>query len=197
MKPDPVVQASTRSVLRLFGTEAHMAYPKGSKHGAAGFSLTELLMVVALLGLAAAVAVPQLGSDAEQHALAAARTIIFDMQYAQDLAVTCQSDVTVVFDGPGRQYYLTDSQGQTLTHPLTKRPYRVEFQQYPRLSQLNIAINLINQMDFSNDNEVTFDSLGTPTAAGTITLNHSSMDLNVMLEVQAATGRVTVSRTQP
>lgn len=158
------------------------------------FSMAEIIMVTALLAIAAAVVVPQFGDQTEQHALAAARTIVFDLQYAQDLAVTARSPVTADFASMPAQYRLADSADQTLTHPITHKPYLVELGSHPRWAGLGITVQLVDQATQTPTTDLTFDALGTPGAAGTITLSHEDLDRSVVLTVHAATGRVTVTR---
>ena len=159
-----------------------------TQRGTNGFSMTEMLMVVALLGVASAVVIPQFGSNTTQYAQAAARRISQDIQYAQDLAVTTQSPVTLSI-ASGHQYSLKDSSGAILTHPVNLKPFTVNLQDDPCISQLTI------EFDFGGATEVVFDAFGTPGAGGTITLSHSSIPSDVILTLHAATGSVTVSQT--
>lgn len=167
----------------------------GPRHPARGFSLAEVMVVLILLGISAAVVIPQFGSDIEQHALAAARTITFDLQYAQDLAVTSRSPVIADFASMPGQYRLADSGNQTLTHPITHKSYLVELGSRPQWAALTVSVQLVDQATQTPTTALTFDALGTPGAAGTITLSHEDLGRNVVLTVHAATGRVTVTRT--
>jgi len=159
------------------------------------FSMAEVIMVMALLAIAAAVVVPQFSDQTEQHALSAARMIVFDLQYAQDLAVTSRSPVTADFASMPGQYRLADSASQTLTHPITHKPYLVELGSQSQWAGLSISVQLVDQATQASTTDLTFGALGTPGAAGTIMLSHEDLDRNVLLTVHAATGRVTVTRT--
>ena len=158
------------------------------QRGTNGFTMTEMLLVVALLGVASAVAIPQFSSNTTQYAQIAARSISQDIQYAQDLAVTTQSPITLSIPS-GYEYSLKDIWGTILTHPVNRKPYSVNFQDDPDISQLNITV------DFGGATKVVFDAFGTPSTGGTITLSHSSMTSDVVLTLHAATGSVTVSQT--
>jgi len=149
--------------------------------------MAEILVVTALLGIAAGVVIPHIGSNPEQHALAAARSISQDILYAQDVAVTTQSPVTLSFSTSGYDYSIQDSSGALLTHPITRKPFTVNFLDDPHISQVNI------QVDFGQATEVVFDALGTPSAGGMITLSHPSMESDVIVTLYPATGNVTVT----
>jgi len=93
------------------------------------------------------------------------------------------------------QYRLADSADQTLTHPITHKPYLVELASRPQWAGLVITMQLVDQATQAPTTDLTFDALGTPGAAGTITLSHQDLDCGVVLTVHAATGRVTVTRS--
>ena len=156
--------------------------------GTNGFTMTEMLTVVALLGVASAVVIPQFSSNTTQYAQTAARSISHDIQYAQDIAVTTQSPITLSITSSGYEYSLKDSSGTVLTHPVSRKPFTVNFHDDPNISQLTIEVN------FGGATEVVFDAFGTPSTGGTITLSHSSMTWDVVLTLHAATGSVTVSQ---
>jgi len=158
-----------------------------TQRGTSGFTMTEMLTVVAILGAASAVVIPQFSGNAEQYAQTAARSISQDIQYAQDLAVTTQSPITLSITS-GYEYSLKDASGAILTHPVNHKPFSVNFQDNPEISQLTISV------DFGSATTVVFDALGTPSTGGTITLSHSTMTSDVVLTLHPATGSVTVSQ---
>src|SRR5690242_16864757 len=69
-----------------------------SKGRAAGFTLVEILVVVVILGIAAAVIVPNMGTRSDLKAAAAARMIMADLIYAQNRAISTQTKHYVTFD---------------------------------------------------------------------------------------------------
>lgn len=62
-----------------------------------GFTMVELIMVVVIVGMMAAIALPRVGL-ASYQANSGARVVATALSYAQRLAVSQQSDVRVAFD---------------------------------------------------------------------------------------------------
>lgn len=75
---------------------------KSSIHHCSGFTLLELLMVIIILGIAAAVLVPQLSGSAQQTRLVTgARSIVQASRYARTMALLHQSELELVLS-PGK-----------------------------------------------------------------------------------------------
>ncbi len=67
-----------------------------------GFTMTELIVVVALLAVVASVAVPQYRIYMEKSRLnGAARTVMTDLMHARSLAASENAGIKVVFSGGG------------------------------------------------------------------------------------------------
>ena len=69
-----------------------------------GFTLIEIIIVVVILGIAAAMAVPMFSGAADMQLRSAANRIAADLDYAKGLAVTHQQPFTVVFSTAGESY---------------------------------------------------------------------------------------------
>jgi type II secretion system protein H len=158
-----------------------------TQRGAIGFTLTEIMVVIVLMGLAAAVAIPQFGGNTTQYAQTAATTISQTFQYAQDLAVTTQSPVTVSISDSGYVYTLKNNLGTTLTHPVDRKPFIFDLRDDGSMSGLTIT------KGFNNIDDVVFDAFGAPTTGGTITISHSKMPSDVVVTLHPATGSVSVA----
>jgi len=149
------------------------------------FSLAELLMVILILGIAAAIVVPLAVDSSDLQALAAARMVAADLEYAQNAAITTQTPVSVTFSAAGNSYTLSNASGP-LIHPMTKSAYVTNFATVDGFEQLRIL-----SAAFGGSSTVTFDELGTPNNPGTVELQAGAGRYRVT--VSAGTGRVTAA----
>ena len=149
---------------------------------AGAFSLAELIVVTAVIGIAAAVIIPELSSTNSFQAMSAARMITTDLEYARDTAITTQTPVTVTFNVPGKSYTLSNASG-TLVHPMTKTAYTVAFATQSGFG----AVGLVSA-SFGGAAAVTFDVTGAPNQAGTVKVQAGSFPYTI--QVYQATGRV-------
>lgn len=71
------------------------------RHGNNGFTLIELVIILIVLGIIAAVAIPRLADTTSLKASATARKLRSDIAYAQELAMTRNLRTRVYFNGTG------------------------------------------------------------------------------------------------
>ena len=155
--------------------------PKGPN----GFTLAELILVLAILAIMAALVIPLSLGTSDFQAVSAARMIAADLQYAQNMAITSQNPVTVTFDTSGESYSLSNESG-LLIHPINKTEYTIIFPSRDGFEKLDVVSS-----NFDGSASVTFDELGAPDNAGVVVLQAGVHIYRV--EVAAATGRVTVA----
>ncbi len=149
-----------------------------------GFTLIEIMVVVMILAIVAAVVIPQAVGTKDLQVMSAARMFATDLQYAQDTAITSQVPITVTIDTNAESYALSNASGN-LEHPITKYEYVVDFMAQKGFESMDIV-----SVDFGGGNTIVFDEMGSPDNAGTITLRAGSHVYRVTVAV--ATGKVTV-----
>jgi prepilin-type N-terminal cleavage/methylation domain-containing protein len=126
----------------------------------AGFSLFELVIVVSVVGILAALAVPRYAESVGRYrAEAAARRVAADLALAQAKARAASAAQSVTFNATAGTY--TVSSARNLDHPksiytvnLGGEPYRVT----------------IGYADFGGTPQAQFDMFGAPTFGGKVTV---------------------------
>ncbi|MHB1156691.1 MAG: GspH/FimT family pseudopilin [Phycisphaerales bacterium] len=162
---------------------SHIAHR--TSHIRFGFTLVEILFVVLILGIVAALVVPQIGSTATFEVQGAARTVVADLLFAQNDAIANQTTRKVVFDTVNNRYRVTDSAGNTLSAPWLGGTYQVPFGAGSRFPAASLAA-----VSFTNTT-ISFDELGAPSAGGTIDITAGTQRYRVT--VTAITGRISVT----
>ena len=136
-----------------------------------GFTLVEILTVVLILGIASAIIAPQIGSRGDLKARAAARVLVSDLIYAQNVAIAQQKWMYVKFDAANETYHVMDAAGPSgvdhvVTNPVLKEPFIVRLgpAANSRMSDVRIQSAEFNGVDLTYRPEFTlaFDELGTP-----------------------------------
>lgn len=178
-------------------------FTKTSTHKV-GFTLIEILMVVIILGIAAAVIVPQISSRDDLRAAAAARVVMSDLIYAQNMAITTQKRHYVKFDAATYRLQTRASDSSPFTdisHPIYKTPdYVVTFGSGGQSGLKDVTLV---SADFSDQTTIVFDELGAPyayaaganttsslTGRGQITLGSGTFQLSIYVEQD--TGEINV-----
>jgi len=105
------------------GQFALRVQPAGRRQ-AAGFSLIELLIVIAVLGILAGLVLPRSNPSLYDQLRGAAQVLRTDLAYARSLAVTNSSSYRITFDATGNRYVLEHSGSKTALDPLPDSPFR-------------------------------------------------------------------------
>ena len=143
-----------------------------------------------IMGIAAAIVVPQMLSAGTLGIQAAARMVIADILYAQNEAIAQQSPRRVVFDTANDLYRLTDGAGTTLSVNWKGDGlgnYVVDLSSDSRFQGV-----MLTSAAFGGTAVLEFDDLGTPISGGSVELEFDENRYRVT--VAAFTGRVTVER---
>jgi prepilin-type N-terminal cleavage/methylation domain-containing protein len=132
------------------------------------YTLLEIVIVIAILAIVSAIAIPQFGPRDDLKTASAAREIIADLLYAQSQAITTGKTHYVAFD-PDGGYRVMDSvvPPHVLLHPASRTPYEIRFASGP------LSGVVAERIDFDGAVILAFDSTGAPGAysAGTATLS--------------------------
>ena len=72
-------------------------HPRRSDRLGRGFTLVVLLVVIILIGIAAAVVVPRMAQSSDVQVISAARILAADLQYAQNLAISSQKAAFLIY----------------------------------------------------------------------------------------------------
>ncbi|MCH8150923.1 MAG: type II secretion system protein [Planctomycetes bacterium] len=185
----------------------------GARHGtvvARGYTLIELILVMGILALAAALLVPHLVDRDSLAVQSAVRLIIADLSFAQSDALANQEYRRIQFYADGRGYCLyrvTDADFADpfdpnlvdydyLLDPLhAQRDYIVDFTEGSRFEGISIsAVNIDG-----GTRQITYDALGgtvvavgTPGTGGQITVSSPSGDYRI--DIAPFTGKLTVTK---
>jgi len=159
--------------------------------GRSGYTLVEVLIIVAILGIAAAIVVPQMLAAGTLGVQAAARIIIADILFAQNDAIAKQRTRKVVFNPTNESYSLTDENDAVLTANWKSgdaNNYIVDFINDSRFQGVVIV-----SADFgggATKETLEFDDLGGPLNGGTVEIEFQGERYRIT--VASFTGRVTV-----
>ncbi|MEX0653772.1 MAG: GspH/FimT family protein [Phycisphaeraceae bacterium] len=154
-----------------------------------GYTLIEVMIVVIVVSIVAAVIVPQMLQAGTLGVQAAARMIISDILYAQNEAVAQQGTRQVVFDVDGNSYRVTDGDGVTLTTPWHggSGEHRVDLSEDNRFAGVRITA-----ATFGGEPTLAFDDMGGAASGGHVIIEFN--DERFRINVAAFTGRVTVEK---
>jgi len=159
------------------------------------FTIIELMMVVMILGIMAAVVVPMATSSHDSQCAAAARMLTADLELAQSVALARQSSVAVVFSADRQSYKVVIYTGQNLgdyagltpiSHPgKPGQGYEVSIR-----GELQLPNARVDSVSFGGLPFVVYDTFGSPMVGGSVVL--SAGDAHLTVTVQPITGAVSV-----
>jgi prepilin-type N-terminal cleavage/methylation domain-containing protein len=164
------------------------------RSAARAYTLIEVLVVVTVLGIAAAMIVPSMDSAGVLRVQAAVRTVVADLTFAQSDALAFQNGRAVVFYPDENRYVICEVRGTTID-PDNDRISESRF------NASRFGDSRIHGARFGDGSTLIFDEMGGPVTEaggnvpapnGTITINGSRQRFEITVE--GYTGRVTVRR---
>ena len=168
----------------------HLEALGGLDRSGSGYTLIELLGVLAIMGLIAAVVVPQMIEPGSLQIQAAGRMVVADIFFAQNDAIAKKSGRRLVFDQAANSYRLTDTDDATVrvvwkTGDSEAGNYLIDFDEDDRF----VGVQLEN-VNFGGTTTLEFDDLGAPLYGGSLEVVYQNVRYRVL--VVPFTGRVTI-----
>lgn len=184
-----------------------------SSHRAArcGYTIVELLIVVSLMGILAALLLPKFEPSTYEQLHGAGIVIASDLSYARNLAVANDSRYTLTFEVATNEYVLQHSGTNTLLNVLPMRPYRSANDAADRqhtylaeLPHLGATVEIVGvhvgSGSLLNSASIEFNSLGGLTSAQPVTIwlacGSGPARRYLPLEIAPVTGLISVGEYQ-
>lgn len=147
---------------------------------ATGYSLIELVLVLAIMGIITALAVPRYSNSvARYRADAAARRIASDLELVQSRAYSRNATQSAVFSIASNSYQLSGI--ADLNRP--NQPYTVRLADPPYFA-------VLKSVNFDGSNTASFNGYGQPTSPGTIVLAVGVQQRTITLDLSS--GQATI-----
>jgi len=160
------------------------------------YTLAEMVVVVLVLAIAAAIVIGSIGTTKDAQAISAARVLASDVELARNLAVTTQAPHTVLFSSDRQSYKVVANYtgGGYALATAVEHPVRGNERFEVRLASLNgMESVVVGTVSFGGQTYVTFDAEGDPSNGGSVALR--SGGTGMVISVETLTGAVSVVRT--
>ena len=159
-----------------------------------GFTLIELVMIIAILGILAVALMPKTTAEPRVRLEAECKKIALDLRYAQEMALAQQVRFGISFDTANEAYFVYRVNIATKARdPQTRNNFDVSFSQLNEFKGIDIS-----STNFSN--KVEFDSTGAPydgngvilSSQGVINLQTVGGAYSRTVRIEPKTGKVSI-----
>ena len=164
--------------------------------GSGGLSLLELLVVLLVMSIMAALTVPMLSSTAANRLGWAACQVESDIIYAQTESMVHESDRRVLtFDTTHNRYSLATAAAPDtpLAHPVTGGPYTITFgdSNHPQLRGVSVS-----SYSLGGGSHLGFGLYGQLDQSTAATVTFAAGERHITVTIDASTGKVTIGHVR-
>ena len=156
------------------------------------FTLVELLIVVMIMAIAAAIMMPALGTTEATKLIAAGRLVASDVEFAQYESIVHPDDPRLIkIDSGGNQYWIAKASdvATAIDSPAGPSTMLVTFGAGRALELAGVTVQAY---DFDGDDELRFDAFGQPDQTTTATITLSAGGATLTISIAPVSGEVTV-----
>lgn len=156
------------------------------------FTLVEILAVLVIMGVAAAMVIPRIGNRDDLKTASAARVVMANLIFAQNRAISLQKTQYVKFDVANKTFSVIDTPAPLayVTDPVTLANAGGTFGNAGSNGLVGVTLTSAN---FDGQTTIAFDELGTPHAYNFATGATTAMVNTGTIVLRAGTTTLTIS----